>query len=105
LGVGGKGGGRGSVHFVVSTLPIFHLTYLFASIQLIQIKGHFIHVQRIRRVSISLWLEHLTYVIAFSIQLVSRAARRDLINLLLLDIPETGIYLGGIQLTVDAWTS
>jgi hypothetical protein len=44
----------------------------------------------------TLWLEHLTYVIAFSIQLASRAARRDLINSLLLDILETGIYLGGI---------
>jgi hypothetical protein len=43
-----------------------------------------------------LWLEHFTYVIALSIQLVSRAARRDLINLPLLDISETGIYLGGL---------
>jgi hypothetical protein len=35
-------------------------------------------------------------VTPLSVQLASRAARRDLLDVLLLDILQTGVYLGGI---------
>jgi hypothetical protein len=40
------------------------------------------------------YIEHLASVIILSSQLVLEAARRDLVNLLLLDGLETGIYQG-----------
>jgi hypothetical protein len=55
------------------------------------------HLRRVRKESLSPKLEQLTSLTSCLKQSVSAAARTGLINLLLLDILVTEIYLGGVQ--------